>query len=78
MATEKPLNVHHVVYRKLDPWAYPHYLYQTACDDCHRERHEIVDKLIDAIRISLKDIPAKRLEKMAQNLCANAMEEIAS
>lgn len=68
------LNVHHVVYRKIEPWDYPDYLYQTLCADCHAARQELTDKSVDALRITLKDIPTERLELVAQRMCSGALE----
>ena len=70
------LQVHHCVYRKLDPWDYPDFLYQTLCANCHQERQELTDKAVDALRISLMKIPTERLLKSVQKLCAEAMLEI--
>jgi 5-methylcytosine-specific restriction endonuclease McrA len=58
----KPLQVHHVAYRKIDPWAYPDELYQTLCEDCHEARGRITDQLCDTLRRSLAHIPTEKLE----------------
>ena len=73
---EKNLQVHHVIYKKLNPWEYPDYLYQTVCEDCHIERQELTDKIVSAVRIAIKDIPSNQLATSAQKLCAAAMLEI--
>jgi 5-methylcytosine-specific restriction endonuclease McrA len=73
---EKNLQVHHLVYRKIDPWDYPDYLYQTLCDECHEARQSVVDKLVDALRISLMNVPTSRLEVVAQRLCNEAIQEL--
>ncbi len=70
------LNVHHVVYRKIDPWAYPDYLYQTLCSDCHEKRQELTDKAVDALRMAIMNVPTERLKIVSQRLCAEALEEI--
>lgn len=75
-STEKTLNVHHVVYRRIDPWEYPDDLYQTLCEPCHKVRQELTDKTVDALRIAIKNIPTERLTKVAQFLCERAMEEL--
>lgn len=75
-AEDKPLSVHHVVYRKINPWEYPDYLYQTLCEDCHEERGQLTDKVVDALRIAIKDIPTRRLTESAQRICAEAMVSI--
>jgi 5-methylcytosine-specific restriction endonuclease McrA len=77
-AKERNLQCHHVVYRKLDPWDYPDDLYQTACEYCHSERTELTDKIVDSLRISLKNIPAQRLETAAARLMSEAMAEMGS
>lgn len=71
---DKCLNVHHVVYRKIDPWEYPDHLLQTLCEECHPIRQELTDKSVDALRISLAKVPTSRLSVVAQNLMAQAME----
>lgn len=73
---DKPLHVHHVVYGKRPPWDYPDHLYQTLCEDCHRERQAIVDNTVNAFRIALKNIPTARLEKLSKFLFERAMEEL--
>jgi len=70
----KNLQVHHLVYRKLDPWDYDDAVLQTLCDECHEIRQELTDKVVDALRLALKDIPTTRLERVAKRLCAEAME----
>lgn len=60
-ATDKNLQVHHVYYAKRDPWDYPDNAYQTLCEDCHFERQNVIDSLIDKIRLSLKDVPTSQL-----------------
>jgi hypothetical protein len=71
------LQVHHVVYRrKVEPWDYPDYLYQTACEPCHESRQAVTDKIVDAVRIALMNIPTERLGVSARRLCAEAMLEI--
>jgi 5-methylcytosine-specific restriction endonuclease McrA len=72
----KSLQVHHVVYRRLDPWDYPDYLYQTLCEDCHEIRQQLTDKIVDALRISIKKVPTPRLIACSQKLCSEAMLEI--
>ena len=73
---EKSLQVHHIVYRKLDPWAYPDELYQTLCEDCHERRGQITDKIVDALRIAIKNVPTERLENVSQFIVGKAMEEM--
>lgn len=75
---DKPLSVHHLVYRKLEPWDYPEHLYQTLCEDCHEIRQELTDKIVDGIRIALKDVPTRRLETVAKRICSEAMSELAT
>ena len=73
---DKPLQVHHLVYSKLDPWEYPDYVFQTLCDDCHQVRHEMVDRLVDALRISLRDVPTQRLQIVSDRICSDAMKDL--
>lgn len=53
---ENNLQVHHVVYRKIDPWDYPDECLQTLCCDCHELRQFRMDKLVDQFRMHLKEI----------------------
>ena len=73
---KKNLQVHHVVYRKLDPWEYPNYCYQTLCVDCHKERQELTEKIVDALRLAVARVSNPVLVSAAQKLCAAAMLEI--
>ena len=73
---KKTLNVHHVIYKKRNPWDYPEYLYQTLCEDCHKIRGELTDKAVDALRIAIAKIPTERLLVAAQRLSDEAMMEI--
>ena len=70
------LQVHHVVYRRLDPWEYPLFCYQTLCEKCHQERQEITDRAVDALRLSLKDLPTLRMALVAQKLCTDALRDM--
>ena len=70
------LQVHHILYKKRDPWDYPDYLYQTLCKDCHKLRQELTDKTVDALRIAIAKTPTERLTIAAQKICAEAMLEI--
>ncbi len=75
-ATDKELNVHHLIYKKRDPWDYPNHCYQTLCVDCHQERQELTDKIVDALRLAIKDVKTPRLIASAQSICAAAMLEL--
>jgi 5-methylcytosine-specific restriction endonuclease McrA len=72
----KNLQVHHVVYKRRDPWDYPDYLYQTLCDGCHEARQRLTDKAVDTVRIAVAKVPTERLAVAVQKLCAEAMLEI--
>jgi 5-methylcytosine-specific restriction endonuclease McrA len=72
----KNLQVHHLIYKRRDPWDYPDYLYQTLCEDCHQIRQELTDKIVDAVRLAIGKVPTERLFVVAQKLCAEAMLEI--
>ena len=72
----KNLQVHHIVYKRRDPWDYPDYLYQTLCDECHEARQILTDKAVDSVRIAVAKVPTERLEQAVQKLCAEAMLEI--
>jgi len=60
-STTKNLQVHHLIYAKRDPWDYEDQAYQTLCEDCHKERQEIVDSLIDKLRLSVRNVPTEDL-----------------
>lgn len=75
-ATDKTLNVHHLLYQRRDPWDYPEHLYQTLCEDCHAVRQELTDKAVDAVRLAVAKVPTERLTQAVQKLCAEAMLEI--
>ena len=75
-STNKNLQVHHVVYKRNEPWEYPDYLYQTLCEDCHAMRQELTDKSVDALRIAIKEIPNLRIEIVARRLIASAFKEV--
>ena len=72
----KNLQVHHITYKRRDPWDYPDYLYQTLCEDCHQTRQELTDKAVDALRIAVAKVPTQRLVTCVQKLCEQAMLEI--
>ena len=73
---EKNLQVHHLLYKKRDPWDYPDYLYQTLCDDCHAERQLLTDQIVDALRIAIAKVPTIRLKQSAQVVFEKAMLEV--
>lgn len=70
----KQLQVHHIVYSRIDPWEYSNEVLQTLCCDCHEVRQSIVDSAISAIRIALRDVPTERLKHYAEKLHQEAME----
>lgn len=40
------LHVHHKIYKKgLSPWDYPSYNYAVLCESCHKEAHNVIDKM---------------------------------
>jgi hypothetical protein len=46
----KTLNVHHKSYKKNhDPWEYECYELECLCEDCHREKHEVKERLTSAL-----------------------------
>jgi 5-methylcytosine-specific restriction endonuclease McrA len=73
---KRNLQVHHVVYRRLEPWEYPDYLYQSLCEDCHAHRQELTDKIVDAVRIAIMHKPTAHLEVSAREICETAFIEI--
>lgn len=74
--SDKTLTIHHAVYRKVDPWDYPDYLYQTLCEDCHRIRQELIDKCTEEFRVILKDVPTERLETYSKVIMSEATNVI--
>ena len=70
------LQVHHLIYAKRDPWDYPNHVYQTLCEPCHEARQELTDKIVDGIRLALRDIPTDLLEKVGQRIFNSAMESM--
>lgn len=64
-STTKNLQVHHVIYCKLDPWDYPDESLQVFCSECHEERQEIADDVANALKMSLKDVPTAQMRKAA-------------
>lgn len=72
----KNLQVHHILYKRRDPWDYPEYLYQTVCENCHEERQELTDKAVDSVRIAVSKVPSIRLIESVRKLCSEAMLEI--
>jgi 5-methylcytosine-specific restriction endonuclease McrA len=73
---DSTLQVHHLIYARREPWEYPDQVYQTLCETCHAERQEITDKIVDAMRLSLRNIPTKRLEVVAKRIFVCALEEM--
>lgn len=44
--TDRTLNVHHRYYSKgKKPWEYPDHALVTLCDDCHKNRHDLMDEI---------------------------------
>jgi 5-methylcytosine-specific restriction endonuclease McrA len=75
---DRTLNVHHVVYSRhnQNPWDYDEAVLQTLCEDCHRDRQDLIDNAANAVKIALMDVPTKRVEKFVQRLCKEAMEDL--
>jgi 5-methylcytosine-specific restriction endonuclease McrA len=72
----KNLQVHHILYKKREPWDYPEWVYQTLCEDCHEERQELTDKIVDGLRIAIAKIPSIRLIESSTRICRESMLEI--
>lgn len=72
-ATDKNLQVHHLVYSKRDPWDYADDCYQSLCDECHAIRQELSDKASNALKLALKNVSTERMDKIANELIAAAM-----
>lgn len=70
------LQVHHLVYANRDPWDYPDEVLQTLCEECHEVRQELTDKIVNALRLALKNIPTERLEVVGNRLAKEAMLEM--
>ena len=70
------LQVHHIVYLNRDPWDYPDYLFQTFCEPCHKERQELTDKIVNAVKMAIAPVPTIRLIPMALEICSQAMLRI--
>lgn len=75
-AKDKPLQVHHAIYLRIDPWEYPDHLLQTLCDECHSERGPLAEKIANAVRIALMNVPTSRMLEVATRVCNEAMLEI--
>jgi 5-methylcytosine-specific restriction endonuclease McrA len=74
--SNRNLQVHHIVYAKLDPWDYPDHLLQTLCDECHETRQELTDKASNGLRIALAKVPTPRLQTVANRIVAEAFQEV--
>lgn len=75
-SSDKQLQVHHVVYRRIDPWEYPDSVLQTLCEPCHKIRQELCDKSADALRMAIMNLPTQRIAVIAQRIINEAMSEI--
>jgi 5-methylcytosine-specific restriction endonuclease McrA len=73
---DKELQVHHIVYKKRDPWDYPDYLYQSLCFECHATRGQLTETIVDALRIAIAKVPTQRMLEVSQRICTEAMLEI--
>ena len=77
LRNDKTLTVHHVVYsKKTEPWDYPDHCLQTLCLECHHLRQELMDKISDAVKLSIKNIPSERMEVIAGRVMEKAMEDM--
>lgn len=73
LRADKPLQVHHGVYARREPWDYPDYIYQTLCEDCHPIRQELTDRLVGATRLMAMAMSTETLRLEAQKAMASAM-----
>jgi 5-methylcytosine-specific restriction endonuclease McrA len=74
-ADDVNLQVHHLVYAKHNnPWDYDNHCYQTLCENCHEQRQELTDKLTNALRLAIKDVPTERLEIVTQRMFEEVMK----
>lgn len=72
-ADDKNLQVHHLIYRKIDPWAYPDEAYQTLCGDCHKERQALTDEAVERFRMCLGSVDTNYIGKAAERLIDRAL-----
>lgn len=78
-ATEKNLQVHHLVYYKgNNPWDYSDDTLQTLCNDCHESRQEHADNAANALRLAMKNVPNDKLPFFSGMVIALAMNTDAS
>jgi 5-methylcytosine-specific restriction endonuclease McrA len=75
-STTKTLQVHHVVYRRREPWDYPDYCYQTLCADCHLLRQELTDKAVDILRLNFKAMSNELMALTVQHMAGECTEHL--
>lgn len=74
---EKPVRVRVVIFANgIDPWNLDESGTQTICDECFQLRTDILDKVFNAARVALRDVPTEKLEQAAQKIFDEAMESI--
>lgn len=56
------LLVRHIVHNRCEPWEYEPEMYVTVCPACNHDRQPILDRLLNAIRSAVKNVPTDQLE----------------
>lgn len=74
LSTTTSLQVHHVVYAKLEPWEYTDECYQTLCETCHRIRQKLADRICNTIKLKLKTVATEKMQDVAQAIIGNAFD----
>lgn len=72
-ATDKNLQVHHLVYGRKEPWEYPDGCYQTLCEECHSVRQEFSDKASNAVKMALRNVATEKLQYFLDDIIGRAL-----
>lgn len=70
-STTKNLQVHHLIYRKVDPWDYDDAHLQTLCDECHQTRQLVADNMANFLKLSLARLSLSELDEYDTHFTSN-------
>jgi hypothetical protein len=64
----KTLHVHHSFYESANPWETHSDFLLTLCEDCHKKRHRVQDRLNRAIARTISQLPLKEVIALTDDI----------
>lgn len=73
-AKNRHLTVRHIIHNGREPWDYPDECYQVFCDSCVQIRQPAMDKLVNELRLAMKNVPNEDLSCVSALILQHAKQ----